>query len=59
MNATSKNALGKKLALAVLVPIAVLVACELTLRAVGFGHPLTFFVRDDRPGYVRTNPAFT
>jgi tetratricopeptide (TPR) repeat protein len=59
VNQPRKTALWKKLALSLTLPIALFAGGELALRVCGFGEPLTFFVRDDRPGYLRTNPAFT
>lgn len=54
-----KTSLWKKLMLSVSLPIAIFASGELALRVCGFGHALTFFISDDRPGYLRTNPAFT
>jgi tetratricopeptide (TPR) repeat protein len=59
VNQTRKTALWKKLALSISLPIALFAGGELALRVCGFGEPLTFFIRDDRPDYLRTNPAFT
>jgi len=54
-----KTALWKKLLLSVSLPVVIFVGGEFSLRAVGFGQPLTFFIRDSHPGYLRTNPNFT
>lgn len=37
----------------------VCVALEFGLRVGGFGRDLSFFIRDEQPGMVRTNPHFT
>ena len=44
---------------AVGVPLVLVLALEAGLRLAGYGRPATFFVPDDRPGYVRTNEQFT
>ncbi len=51
--------LWKKLVLAVCVPALILLGLEGGLRLAGFGTSLSLFIRDEKPGYVRTNPAFT
>ena len=40
------------------VPIAFLLVLEGMLRAAGFGHPASFLIPDEKPGYVRSNPDF-
>lgn len=59
MSKQTKTALWKKLLLSVSLPVILFVGGEGALRVVGFGQPLTFFIRDRQPGYLRTNPAFT
>jgi len=49
----------KRLLLVGLAPLAFLGALEAALRIGGYGSPPTLFITDDRPGFVRTNPAFT
>ena len=50
---------GVRLALAAGAPIFAVLALEAGLRAFGFGFSPDLFIRDDRPGYYRTNPSFT
>ena len=51
--------LWAKLTLAVLGPLLLLLSLEGILRAVHFGRETSFFIRDDQPGWLRTNPRFT
>jgi hypothetical protein len=45
--------------LAVCAPLFVLAALEVGLRLAGYGHSPSFLISDpDRPGCLRTNPAF-
>lgn len=48
-----------KLGLAVGMPLLLCGTLELGLRVGGFGSDLGFFIRDEQPGMVRTNPHFT
>ena len=50
---------ARRAALAVVAPIAFMAALELSLRAVGYGHPGTLFIPDEKPGFIRTNPDFS
>lgn len=45
--------------LAVAAPVAFALALEGSLRLGGYGRPTSLFIADEKPGYVRTNPAFT
>jgi tetratricopeptide (TPR) repeat protein len=47
-----------RLALAVGLPAALLLALELGLRVGGYGRATTFMIPDEQPGYLRTNPDF-
>jgi len=47
-----------RIALAVGIPVVVLLTLEFGLRLVGYGRPATFFIPDEKPGYLRTNPDF-
>lgn len=49
-----------KLALVIGSPLLFLLLAEMALRLVGYGQPTDFFIPDDsKPGWWRTNPAFT
>lgn len=48
-----------RLGLAVGVPFALFGGTELVLRVAGYGHAADFFIPDGKPGWFRTNPAFT
>ncbi len=48
-----------RLILAVGGPICCLLLLEGGLRLAGFGYDLDFFIRDEKPGYYRSNPRFT
>lgn len=39
-------------------PLVFFLLLEAGLRLAGYGHPSTFLVPDDRPGWFRSNPAF-
>ncbi len=59
---TPSSRLGRwvrRLLVAFLGPLAILILAEGALRLVGFGNERTFFVPDSEPGYLRTNPHFT
>jgi Flp pilus assembly protein TadD len=43
---------------AVGVPLALLLCLEGALRLAGVGRPVSFLIRDDQPGALRTNPDF-
>src|SRR4051812_14962602 len=43
---------------AVLIPVILLVFAECVLRIAGVGHDPDFFIADQQPGFVRTNPRF-
>lgn len=45
--------------LVLLAPALFFAALEGTLRLAGFGRDTSFFIPDDDPAYVRTNPRFT
>ena len=45
--------------LAVGAPVAFVIALEASLRLAGYGRPADLFIDDEKPGYLRTNPAFT
>jgi len=47
-----------RIALAIGVPVALLLALEFGLRIAGYGRPATFLIPDDKPGFFRTNPDF-
>lgn len=40
-------------------PVLFFCVLEGTLRVIGFGKPVEFFIPDEKPGYYRTNPNFT
>ncbi len=40
------------------LPLALVLALELGLRAAGFGQSYRFLVPDEKPGFYRTNPDF-
>ena len=46
-----------RVALAVAIPAAVLLALEGGLRLAGYGRPMTFLIPDEKPGTFRTNPG--
>lgn len=43
----------------VLAPALFFVALETVLRFAGLGRDTAFFIPDDQPGFVRTNPSYT
>jgi tetratricopeptide (TPR) repeat protein len=43
---------------AVVIPALLLLLLEGGLRVTGFGRPTGFFIPDDKPGYLRTNPDY-
>lgn len=45
--------------LALGAPLGLFLLLEGGLRLAGYGRDTTFFIPDDQPGYVRTNPAYT
>jgi tetratricopeptide (TPR) repeat protein len=49
----------KRVLLVGIAPLAFLVSLEAALRIAGYGNPSTLFIPDDKPGFLRTNPAFT
>ncbi|MBI2511522.1 MAG: tetratricopeptide repeat protein [Opitutae bacterium] len=49
----------QRLLLLVGAPLLFLLAAEGALRLLGIGSPTDFFIPDEKPGYYRTNPAFT
>jgi tetratricopeptide (TPR) repeat protein len=57
-NRPSWHAWACRIALAVAVPAAVLLALEGGLRLARYGGPTTFLIPDEKPGTFRTNPGF-
>lgn len=49
----------QRLLLVVGAPLVFLLLAEAALRLLGVGQPTDFFIPDEKPGYYRTNPAFT
>jgi Flp pilus assembly protein TadD len=47
-----------RVAVALVVPLGLLVALETGLRLAGYGRAATFLIPDSEPGYFRTNPDF-
>ena len=47
-----------RLALMVLMPLAVLIVLELGLRLIGFGYPTSFFIKREDGKTLGTNPHF-
>src|SRR5882724_898657 len=43
---------------ALVIPVIILLLFEGGLRLAGFGRPTGFFIPDDKPGYLRTNPDY-
>ncbi|MEZ5277448.1 MAG: hypothetical protein R3F07_13795 [Opitutaceae bacterium] len=48
-----------RLALAVLLPLAFFLLLEAGLRIGGFDRDTRFFIPDEQPGFLRTNPRYT
>jgi tetratricopeptide (TPR) repeat protein len=48
-----------RLGLVLAAPAAFFLGLEGALRLAGFGRDTAFFIPDDQPGYVRTNPGYT
>ena len=48
-----------RLILAFAAPLLTLLLLEAVLRSVGFGHSPDFFIPDEQPGLLRTNPHYT
>ncbi|HEY1848572.1 MAG TPA: hypothetical protein VGG37_05170 [Opitutaceae bacterium] len=47
-----------RIALAILAPVLVLAAAEAGLRLGGYGGPASFFIPDEEPGFLRSNPGY-
>lgn len=45
-------------AAAVGIPATLFLGLEALLRVAGVGHPVSFLIADEKPGYFRTNPEF-
>lgn len=48
-----------RLGLMVAAPVLCFFACEGGLRLAGYGRDTGFFIADEQPGFVRTNPEYT
>jgi tetratricopeptide (TPR) repeat protein len=57
-SAARRRLWASRAALAVALPLAVLVCLEGGLRLAGYGRPTAFLIPDEKPGYFRTNADF-
>ncbi|MFZ5494568.1 MAG: tetratricopeptide repeat protein [Verrucomicrobiota bacterium] len=48
-----------RLGLVLVAPVAFFLGLEGTLRLAGYGRDTRFFIPDEQPGFVRSNPAYT